>query len=280
MSIFDKFVDTFNDVVDEIEKIVQDNPGSEWVKDLANGPLRDFANTSIGQVLLRAMAGSLYGGLAPVLGPQLAAVAFALPGLIRGERFDQAWVAEFSWRLMKLSEIGGEELGETASEQLRIAGEALIAKARRQFPNVPIDEALRSLQLNPRDLAKELGIREDIAAQALALAQRQPFPDENDYDARTGAWLGVSAMGHAKSAGLPSMSACEAAAHARQIGVPAGIVRRLETVCAEARRVAKEKADATVEGRHAVLHAVPETPVAGHENVAAGSTRRLSALDK
>src|SRR4051812_44237510 len=86
--------DTVTSPIDDAWNALKDNvPGFQEVSDavdaVVTGPVRDFARTSVGRTILSVAAGSLTGGLAPMLGPQLATVAFAMPGMAAGESFAQ-----------------------------------------------------------------------------------------------------------------------------------------------------------------------------------------------
>lgn len=72
---------------------------TRFIGSLVTGPLKDFANTDVGRAVLRAFATSQYYYLAPILGPQLAAIAFAFPGLAQGKEPVKAWVDEFVYRV-------------------------------------------------------------------------------------------------------------------------------------------------------------------------------------
>lgn len=171
--------DAFNDVFSAI-------PGSGWLKDLVNGPLKDFAKGDVGKVVLRAIATTLTGGLAPLLGPQLATVAWSLPGLVRGEPFDKAWFDEFAHRVEQTGQIMGGEIGQQLAGMFKVAGDYITNMARQQFPNLPIEQAIQALDISPEQLAQTLGIRPDVAAMAASLAKRIGLVDLSRYDIATG----------------------------------------------------------------------------------------------
>lgn len=178
------FTKAVSDVFDAI-------PGSDWVKGVVNGPLRDFANSAVGKVVLRAMATSMTGGLAATLGPQLASTAWALPGLVRGESFDEAWWKEFSWRAEKTAQtLGSEAAGKAMGDMLKAASDKLMDEARKAFPTLPIEDALRRFVdqtgLTPEALARQLGIRPDVAAAALNLVLREMRYPLGNYGIATG----------------------------------------------------------------------------------------------
>lgn len=194
-AIWNDIGDAVDTVTRPISKAVSDVfdaiPGSEWVKGIVNGPLRDFANSAVGKVVLRAMATSLTGGLAGTLGPQLATVAWSLPGLVRGESFDEAWWKEFSWRVEKTAEtLGTDAAGKALGDMLKVASDRLMDQAKKAFPTLPVEEGLRRFVnetgLTPEALARELGIRPDVAAAALNLVLREMRFPLGNYAIATG----------------------------------------------------------------------------------------------
>lgn len=194
-AIWDDIGDAVDTVTRPVAKAVSDVfdaiPGSEWVKGIVNGPLRDFANSAVGKVVLRAMATSLTGGLAGTLGPQLATVAWSLPGLVRGESFDEAWWKEFCYRVEKTAEtLGSEAAGKALGDMLKVASDRLMDQAKRAFPTLPVEEGLRRFVnetgLTPEALARELGIRPDVAAAALNLVLREMRFPLGNYAIATG----------------------------------------------------------------------------------------------
>ncbi|MGE3519932.1 MAG: hypothetical protein AB7J63_13355 [Vicinamibacterales bacterium] len=172
-------------VFEDLATLIEDGAG--WLQEVVDGPLRDWARTEWGATILRAMATSLSAGLAPTLGPQLASVAFALPGIARGEPFDEAYWKEFAWRVEKTIEIAGPFIGERLGNELRAGVESLRYRAQEAFPDLPVDQAIRHLGIAVEDLARELGIREDMAAAAVSLGTRVPLPSFDRYDPTTGA---------------------------------------------------------------------------------------------
>lgn len=149
------------------------------VRDVLTGPVRDFAKSDVGMVVFRAMSTAGYFGLVPLLGPQLAAIAFAWPGLLRGDDFDKAWVTEFSWRLDKTAEVGGAELQLELQNQFARVVDGLRAKLAVG------DTAI--LEWSVAEVARYFEVREDAAAEALALVKRAPeLLEAFDFDPRTG----------------------------------------------------------------------------------------------
>lgn len=149
-------------------------PGSELLKDFWNGPLRDFAKTDVGKIVLRAVATAAQGPIAPIVGSQLSSIVWAVPGLFRGERIDQAWISEFGWRLKTTAEILGPQVAEALGAQVDAAIEALKASP----------DAAASMA---GELAEQLGVSDWAADQArsLVLGLEPPNPDDYEADGRS-----------------------------------------------------------------------------------------------
>src|SRR3990170_557417 len=97
MAIYDFLEDIFNAV-----------PGSGWIKDVAEsgaGWIGDFAKTPLGFFTLSVITNNLYGPIArtslggvsgmQTVGPQIASVVWAVPGMAAGEAFTDAYIKEF-----------------------------------------------------------------------------------------------------------------------------------------------------------------------------------------
>ncbi len=159
--------------VDDVTRAI---PGSQWVSE----KVRDFANTGVGSMLLKGIATTMSGGLG--------LVAFSIPGVIQGKKFGEAWLSEFSGRVLQTASILGSEYAKEAlTDAFKQAGDFLVESAKTNFPDVPVAEGLKMLDITPQELAKQLGIREDVAAMAIELAKGLKLIDvERDYDLETG----------------------------------------------------------------------------------------------
>lgn len=89
--------DVNRDVLSPIGSALTNNPIAQ--------ALGDAAKSDFGQFLLQAAATSLTGGLATVVGPQLASVAFALPGMAKGDDFAKAYGSGLIDRVAKTAKI-------------------------------------------------------------------------------------------------------------------------------------------------------------------------------
>lgn len=197
------------------------------LKDLINGPLRDFARSPYGLVVLRAMTTTIYGPLAWMIGPQVAALAFALPGIARGEDFWHAWLTELNWRAEKTAEALAPSVSAAITPKIQEAAQALSALLPEQVQSYALAE-----------LADRLHVDEWTVAMAEALLGMIPIPNRNDYDPITGGRRGGAALSafalRASSAAYIAAKArdvCVKASEARADGLPAAIVASLERQC-------------------------------------------------
>lgn len=138
-------------------------PGGQDVRlavdSAVTGPVRDFANTAVGRTMLSALASTVTGGLAPVLGPQLATIAFALPGMAAGDDFVTAWTQEFGKRVEQTAAIvGASYAGPLVQEQLSKAQVYL-----DQLKAAGVDPATVGFQ----EFAKNAGVSDWTAAVVL-----------------------------------------------------------------------------------------------------------------
>ena len=172
---------TGGQVVDVATSAIDNVPGIEWVRELVDGPLKDFANSAVGKVVLRALASSVTGGLdyglGQLLGPQLATIAWAFPGMLAGDSFTSAWTQEFAWRASKVAEILGAEFAAVRfPEQVKSA-----------FAKLGELGAGAAASITDRALAAATGaIREDMAALALDMFNKTDRFRAEDYDDATG----------------------------------------------------------------------------------------------
>jgi hypothetical protein len=145
------------------------------LRDVINGPLRDFARSPVGLVVLRAMSTTIYGPLAWTIGPQVASLAFALPGLMRGDDFMRAWLTELQWRAEKTVEIGAPGVGASLTPKIQAAA----AEMAKMLP-----AEVRGLALS--ELAKRLRVDQWVAAMARWLVAQIPIPPRESFDPLTG----------------------------------------------------------------------------------------------
>jgi hypothetical protein len=186
--VFSDAWDTVTDPVtsawDDAKKVV---PGlsdlSDAIDSFASGPLKDFAKTAVGKVVLTAISGGAYMAVAPAVGAQLAAATFALPGMARGEKFAQAWTEAFVERITALIKyfIGQglpEGIADTKAGQ--IAQDVIDRCA-------PYADQLGKAGFDFFKLARLAGIREDFAALYIAqqLGDMRLYTD-HQFDVATG----------------------------------------------------------------------------------------------
>lgn len=219
--------DVFSDVAEEIP-MAPELAGA--LKDVVNGPLRDFARSDLGMTVLRAMSTTIYGPFAWAAGPQIAALAFAVPGLARGEDFWTAWLSELQWRGQKTAEIVAPMASEALTPKIKEAAEQLSAI-------IPYED-VRAYALG--ELSARLRVDEWTTAMAMAVLGLAPIPSRAEFDPASGRSLASSGGGatlglRRRSSGAPSsrpaMNACEAAAEASRVGQSLAIQRALRSKC-------------------------------------------------
>jgi hypothetical protein len=184
-NIFEDAWDTVTDPITSAWDAAKSTvPGLQEISDAidaaVSGPVRDFARGPIGRVMFSALASSLTGGLAPILGPQLATVAFALPGLAKGDDFVTAWTQEFAERAKTVAaQLGSEEAGDALNDAL--------GKLTAYAQTKGLDIAALVNQVDWHALAAQLNIREDILAQVISGAIGDlDFSQSKSFDPKTG----------------------------------------------------------------------------------------------
>jgi hypothetical protein len=183
-SFFDSVGNFFGGIVgtatDAVGSVWSGIPGSGAVDDItgaATQAMNDFANTAVGQTVLRALATSLTGGLAPYLGPQLATVAWAVPGLAAGNtNFIDAWSNEFKWRVETTAQQLGADVGKLIADQVTKT------LAQLHLERAINDKITESVQ----QLAEQFGIREDAAALVKSAWNGDYVPDLSNFNLTTG----------------------------------------------------------------------------------------------
>ena len=189
--------DFVSDRVDDLGAGVRALPGGSELLDAA----QDFAKTPTGLVVMRAFSSMLYGSVAWAIGPQLAAVTFAVPGLFRGERFEEAWLTEFKWRVEKTAETLGPGVIDIFGAQLK---DTLLRLADEVGAGALVD-------MGVQELAARFNIREDVAAFALSIWNRVQPPPRDAFDPVTGKRRGT--LGKRSTSGTSTMTPCEAYRH-------------------------------------------------------------------
>lgn len=189
-------------------------PGSEWIETAVESGatwIGDMAKTVPGKIVLVGISNALVfpaiAGLAVpsasgmiFIGPQVASAAWAIPGVVRGESFSEAYAKELTWRTMAIVEwFGGEEGKKAAAEFTQGVTEILdrpeVKEGLRQFKeafNLSGEDAqakLKEAGLDPTSLSNRYGGRGDSAAAATNGMLEKPIWNLNLFDPRTGKYL-------------------------------------------------------------------------------------------
>lgn len=177
-------IDTLSDGVDAVgdvaSSVVEAVPGGQLVtgavSDFIEGPMRDFARTPLGETIFRAASivasQSLY--VLPMIGYTVGFLAWSVPGLAKGEKFNEALAKEFVYRVEYVASVFAGKAGGDAvkngvnkmmGNQLDRAVTAVQDMASRA--GITPQALIAKTGLNPAGLAKYLGVREDIASYAI-----------------------------------------------------------------------------------------------------------------
>lgn len=191
---------------DIVTSIFDRVPGSEWIKEGANQGwtfLSDMARDEKGRFLLQAITVTyLYGPLAGVplpgavgqivVGPIVASLVWALPGMIAGESFTESYTKELTEKIQGVvSYFGGKAAGDLFANQLKqlISNQEfqnVLSQVKVRFGNVAGDALKRSLQelhLTPQELGEKFNVPDVIAASGINHYFRENIYDINtDFD--------------------------------------------------------------------------------------------------
>lgn len=201
----------FDDALDVVTSVFDRVPGSEWIKGAVSSGatwLGDFAKTPLGFFTLQVISNNLYGPIAntslgavsgmQTIGPQIASVVWALPGMIAGEPFTEAYIKELIDRVVGLLEwFAGKQAGAYVDQQFseplkRLSNDPnfkdLISQVKTQLPKIATRKALEQLHLTPDDIAARFKVRPDVAALALnAFFHEHVYsvgnPNQSEFDA-------------------------------------------------------------------------------------------------
>jgi hypothetical protein len=135
-----------------------------FVKDFVNGPLhtlvtgpmKDFANTAVGKFALMTIATAFQGPLAWQIGPQLASIVWAAPGMLAGQDFFTSYTQELANRLKQTANYFAGQSGDAI---VKLVGDQM-AVATEWLKNNP------TFRESAEKLAEKLGIRVDAAQYA------------------------------------------------------------------------------------------------------------------
>lgn len=153
--------DRVSDAGDVFVDIAKDVPFAPELagalKDLVNGPFKDIVRSKYGIAVLRALSTTVYGPLAWSIGPQLASIAFAVPGLARGQDFWEAWFTEVSYRAEKSAEYIGGDAAKVATDIKRVV-ELLLSMPRSEWEGLARRELARRLDVDELTIKLALDI--------------------------------------------------------------------------------------------------------------------------
>lgn len=185
---------------DVLSSVADRIPGGSWIRGNVNDAVKKLAGSKDGQFVLTVISTALVSGgftaLAPVVGPQAASAAFAIPGVIAGDSFSQAWVDGFTFRLAKLADTYGAQASQGLSDQTNAASKKLeelgispdaLARLKTAAGTGDAAQALAWANMTPEQLAARFGGRVDAWAAAMNGRTHEDAYPLDDYDLRTGA---------------------------------------------------------------------------------------------
>ncbi len=205
--VVDKATEALEALWDQLDDLPGFRELGEGTKALFKGPLRDFAKTSVGQTVLRAMTTVAMGPAGALAGPWAMMAAASLPGVLTGSPFEEALISENLYRATEAVKIltanqvkvpGIEfpippEVERIGTQSLQVLNNL---KERAAQMGLPIEQAVakmaedygvpNNLEALGLKLAAELGVREDFAVQALEMAAKQKLLTHENYDLATG----------------------------------------------------------------------------------------------
>jgi hypothetical protein len=173
--IFSDLAGDVNAVADSLGSAVMSIPG---VAPVVNGPLKDFASSSVGQIVLPIIANSLGGGIYQMtrFAPAMMTV-WAMPGVARGDDFDHAMILATADRLKQTAQILGVDVSSVIMTQLQ----GLMGELIAQY-GASVTTALPDIQT----IADTYNVREDVAAIAKAQLEHITLPNLTDFDLSSG----------------------------------------------------------------------------------------------
>lgn len=182
-------VDTATGAVSDVfTSAVDDIPGGRDVRlaldSVLTGAVRDFANTTVGHVILVALATAMpemVGVIAPVMVGIAGLVSVAIPQLLAGDpSFSHAWALEFGKRCKQTAEyFGGDAAGDILDKAFASLSDYVVKNG------VDLTQWTRDTF---QDLAQKADVPDVVAAYAVGLAHQQ-LPSswiEWSFDPKTG----------------------------------------------------------------------------------------------
>lgn len=177
----------------------------DWVKGAASD-VADYASDPsnwLRAISYMGWTGMLTSFLPGVLGMVADATVVAMPGLVRGESFSDALVAEYGLRLKRVAEAYGPQLAKEVNGQvdtlvknaaLREEVQGSLARVRAMDPSLNLSAALKRAGCDPETLAQKLHVRPDVAAMVLNVFLHRKVYEPSDFDLQTGARAAIRSL--------------------------------------------------------------------------------------
>jgi hypothetical protein len=217
-SLLDDVLSPFKSAADAVGDIVSRVPGSAWVgQAFSQGAtwIGEMAKTPWGFTILTAATGTfVLPNLAPIVGPQIASVAWTIPELAQGQCFSTAYIQELTHRAEAVATYffkkdvgdGSVELPDDVKQQIGAqvaqvtdqikelyanpafqgAFDVLAVKNLAAQANLSLRDALAQLKLSPEDVAARFGVLPISAAMLENLLLCSIVFSSSEFDVPTG----------------------------------------------------------------------------------------------
>jgi len=211
-------IPVISDVVDAAISVFDEIPGSEWIKGAVSSGadwVGDMAKTTGGQIILTGITNAmLFPGIANLaipsasgmqfVGPQVASLVWAIPGMAAGDSFADAYAKEVTWRTVYITQVFGlgqegkviaQNFLDGIAKVLNVnnKGDAATAKALDDFnaiyTSVTDDEARKKLiekGLDYGSIARRDTVRYDSAAAAINARLKRKLYDIHSFPVNGG----------------------------------------------------------------------------------------------
>lgn len=193
-------VPILSDILNAINDFINNVPGGEWIKGayntLDNSFIGDMVKSPEGQIALVSITTAMSTGLSNVVvpldgpsqvkvGPIIASAVWAVPGVVSGDSFQEAYAKSLSYRIMQLDKIGGGPgLAAEFSGQVKdLLNNPDLVKILTQLKSLYGDETAQQLQnrlnglADPDTIVSRYGKRGDAGAAVANGVFRKPIWD-------------------------------------------------------------------------------------------------------
>lgn len=199
-------LDALKKGVNFITGVLQGLPGAGWIVDAANQGAEwahGLAATSVGQDILKTLATGLQSSVAWYVGPAVGNALWALhrdtPNILDGDPLTSSWISQFARRTEEVAKsVGTANVSTIFTSPMQRTIAEVVERARRQYPNDPIREAVKHVDV--AQIANDIGVRQDIVALAIALLSKSSGSiNLSNYNLGTGVDITIEKAARAKA---------------------------------------------------------------------------------